>query len=437
MTGRQAERVLEPSFAITTFEEVRQGYSKEMAIAEARRALESDQGSDLAAAAGRCPFGVDVPLLVAEVAAGRFDEARAAVELSNPWPGTMGRHCGRYCEEGSEASPAIALLERAAADHGARSERARRPGGSDRPATLPSVAIIGAGAAGSSVAYGLRRLGHPVSVVDALERPGGMLFAGYPAFRMPLAVLEEEFDLAGWGASMTLGGPVTLASFEQLRASHAAVVVSSGLHREIPLGVPGEEAEGVLTALELLTAVKSGRSPKVGRDVVVVGAGHTAHDAARTCRRLGAEVTIVYRGTLERMPVAAGKQQRTVDGLAAEGIAFHFESVVEEVLVRSGRVDGVRIRDNGSSSASTQPHRDHACDTVVKATGVYPDTTFLPAELERTDDGLLVVDDRFETSMKSVFALGTIIGTKKTVGALAEGLRAADVISETVKERST
>lgn len=432
VNGRIPERVLDPAVAITTFDEVRRGYAPAAAISEAQRAT----GLDLSAARERCPFGVDVRALADAVASGRFDDAREVVERSHPWPGTMGRHCGRYCES-SESQPglsdtvALGLIERSAGDYGRRA-----PGTAplDAPQGRPRFAVIGAGASGSAVAYGLRQRGHAVTVIEALPRPGGMLYAGYPGFRMPLDVLEAEFDLSSWGVSVELSSPVTKPRFEQLRREYDAVIVANGMHREIPLGVPGEDSEGVLTALELLTAAKEGARPDVGEHVIVIGAGHTAQDAARTCRRLGARVTIVYRGTMERMPVSPGKQQKTVERLAAEGIEFLFEHAVDEVLSAEGRVGGVRLRTTALGHGPGQQVGILDCTSVVKATGVFTDLDFLPDQLARTEEGLLEVDDRFETSMPGVFAIGTITGTRTTSGTLAEGLRAAAVISSALKE---
>jgi NADPH-dependent glutamate synthase beta subunit-like oxidoreductase len=275
-----------------------------------------------------------------------------------------------------------------------------------------------------------------------------MLTLGYPAFRLPMAVVEEEMDLEAWGVDLHLGVAITPDAFARLRDEHDAVVIASGLHRELPLGVPGEDAHGVRTALDLLTKVKAGEDPRIGRQVVVIGAGHTAHDAARTCRRLGAEVTILYRGSIEGMPVAKGKQHRTVAGLEAEGIEFRTHRAVTTIEVEDGRVRAVRIVDTSAGPEHSGGRTDGAaggetvtevvaCDTVVKATGVYPDIDFLPASIERSADGLLVVDDHFETTLERVFGVGTIIGTRKTVGAFDEGLRSADFISRRVQERSS
>jgi NADPH-dependent glutamate synthase beta subunit-like oxidoreductase len=437
--ARTPERVLAPEQAIQTFAESRQGYSRAEAVAEASRAA----GIDLSAASAACPFGVDLTRLVAEVAEGDFDGALATVLAAHRWPGTMGRHCGKYCE--SHATPddggepvALGLLERAAADHGSRSLYEV-----DLPPPRPGkrVAIVGMGSAGIAVAFRLRQHGHFVSMFDPLPKAGGMTLVGYPSFRLPETVVALENDLEGWGIKTHHETPIDRSLMEELIDTFDAVVICTGTHREVPLRVPGEDAQGVIPALEFLTAFKLGRPPAIGRSVAVIGAGHTAQDASRTCRRLGANATIFYRRTAEEMPVDPSKRDRFVSMLAAEGIEYVFSAAVTRIITDEDRVVGIEVAETRSVGdpgaaeltlevvAGTQ--RIVACDTVIKATGVYADTDFVPSEIQRTSDQLIFVDEAtYMTTLPGVFAVGTVIGTKKTVWALKTGLDAAEAVHD-------
>src|SRR5690348_9908250 len=285
--------------AITTFDEVNLGYTPAEAQAEAARAA----SLDFAGAQRACPFGIDVGRLVQATAAGDFAAARAAVEAGHPWPGILGRWCAGWCEiglplpDGMEA-PNLKALERAAGTH-AGGRAVFEPG----PDSGKRVAVVGAGSAGSAAVYRLRQRGHAVAVYDQLPVPGGMMFVGFPNFRLPVSVLHSEIDFKRWGAAEHYGVAVDAALLRRLLAEFDAVLVTTGKFKEERLGVPGEDLEGVLDALHFLTDVKLGRPPRIGPRVVVVGAGYTAQDASRTCRRLGCEVQVLYRRTPEDMPV--------------------------------------------------------------------------------------------------------------------------------------
>jgi glutamate synthase (NADPH/NADH) small chain len=442
---RVPERVLPPEVAVTTFDEVRRGYSKDAAIREARRLGDAD----ITAVQAACPFGVDVQRMVEAVADGDFDGGLRVVLEAHPWPGILGRHCSKYCEsahslgEGKEPL-ALGNLERAVAEHGNRRELPLRAG----PPTGKSVALIGAGSASSATAYRLRQYGHAVTIYERLPRAGGMMLAGYPSFRLPEGVIREENPLADWGVETRYDTEIDAAGLQELQQRHDAVVIGTGTHAERPLGIPGESAAGVWSALKFLTAFKTGDTPSIGRQVAVFGAGHTAQDASRTCVRLGATVRIFYRRSLDDMPIRPSRRVPSVQLLAREGIDYMFNTMPVEIVTEAGRVVGVRcVRTEHVQDEEGRPRRlvpvpgsefFYPCDTVLRATGVYPELDILPWPAQDPRDEWISVDSTtWQTRQSGVFAIGTVAGTVKTVNAFKSGLDAAEHIHEYVTKDST
>lgn len=419
--------------AVQSFAEVAIGYTREQAEAEAARAGDADLGPAQAA----CPFGVDAAALVRATAAGDFDAALGSVLAAHPWPGVLGRWCHKYCEaahtlgDGVE-SLNLSAIERAAADQGDRTRFPFRPG----PSTGRRVAIVGAGSAASAAAYRLRQYGHAVALWERLPVTGGMMYVGYPEFRLPHAVLARENDLAAWGVELHLGINIDAALLERLLADYDAVLLGTGKFREVPLGIPGEELAGVWSALDFLIEHRLGRQPALGRQVIVVGAGYTAQDASRTCRRLGAAVEILYRRSEEEMPVRPVARARYLARQAAEGAPFVFGVDVVRILGEAGRVVGVEcvrttpgppgpdgrptpLRLAGSESV-------RACDTVIAATGEVVDLSYLPADVRLADaQHVWVAPDTSMTNRRGLFAAGEMTGLVGTVKAFASGFQAA------------
>lgn len=427
---------LPPEVAVTTFDEVALGYTRAEAMAEAQRA----NGADLAAARAACPFGVDVPRLVGAIAAGDFDAALGVALAAHPWPGILGRWCNKYCERGAVLGPgldplAVGALERAAADHGDRRGFAFRPG----PPTGKRVAIIGAGSAASAAAYRLRQYGHHVACYEQLPVSGGMMFTGYPNFRLPLAVLRRENTLEAWGVETHYDVRADAALVERLVAEYDAVLLGTGKFKEVRLEIPGEDLDGVWDALHFLTESKLGRNPRVGPRVVVVGAGYTAQDASRTCRRLGCTVQVLYRRTKDEMPVRPYLRDKFVARQAAEGAPYVFQTTPVRILGQGGRVVGVEcVRTHpGPPDASGRPsavpvpgsHFVIPCDTVIEATGEVVDLSFLPPGVRLADAQHVWVDPAtWMTSLPKLFAAGEMTGLSGTDRAFASGFAAAAAI---------
>jgi len=408
------------------------------------RALELDKRK-LAPCRLECPLGVNVQAYLALAAVGRFEEALAVIRQDNPLPGICGRVCHHPCEESCRRSEldqpvAIREIKRFLADYGA--ERGfPRPRPPSRPWRGQRVAVVGSGPAGLTAAHFLCQAGFPVTLFEELPEAGGMLRYGIPSYRLPRPVLDREIqDILAGGVELRTGTRVGREiSFEELSRNFAAVFVAVGAHRSYALGIPGEEAEGVLGAVELLRAYHLGRPVKIGKRVAVIGGGNSAIDAARTAIRLGAEaVTIYYRRERKDMPA----QEAEIQAAEAEGVQLEYLVGPAKVMVKNNEVDGlelVRMKlgelgPDGRRIPEPIPDSEFSveADRVIVAVSQRADLDFLPdpGQVEKTGTALRV-DDRFRTSQPEVFAAGDVVtGPSTVIAAMANGRMAAARIIE-------
>ena len=293
-----------------------------------------------------CPAGVDVPGFVSLIAEERFDEALKLHRNRNPFAAVCARVCFHTCEDHCRRS----MLDDSVAIRGVK----RFLVDQEKEIQLPEiradeanagrkVAIIGAGPAGLSCAYFLARLGYRPTVLEALDRPGGMLVQTIPAYRLPREQLEKEIRMIeSMGVTIQtgkrLGRDFTLESLRD--DGYEAVFVGIGAPQDTALRVPGADLEGVISAGDFLRAYNVSGNIPAGKNVVVIGGGNAAIDAARTALRLGAEkVTIVYRRTQEQMPA----YDEEIDEAIAEGVTI--QALTQPVSVEedgSGKVAGIR-----------------------------------------------------------------------------------------------
>jgi len=378
---------------------------------------------------------------------GKYDEALGVVHETTPFAGTLGRICPRPCESvcsrsDVEAPVAIAALKRAAADFGrhrpvvlADEEERRRLSGR-------RVAVVGAGPAGLTAAFNLARRGYPVTVFEKLPVAGGMLRVGVPSYRLPTEVLEAEVDLVrDLGVEIRTSSPVEgpTAVRRLFEEGFGAVLLATGAHASLELGIPGESLEGVVGAVEFLRGAALGRQGTVGGRVVVVGGGNAAIDAARTLVRLGAgEVTILYRRTRAEMPAYSWE----VEAALAEGVRLETLAAPARIVGEAGRVSGleaIRMR-LGEPDASGRPRpvpvdgSEHLieCDMLVPAIGQAPVIDYLGPEsdIETTRWGTIVAEAVTGlTGRKAVFAAGDVVtGPATAIDAVAGANRAAEAI---------
>ncbi len=390
-----------------------------------------------------CPAGTDAGRYVGLIGKGLYADAYAVAAEVNPFPSVCGWICTAPCESacrrGTLDEPiAIRDLKRFAAEAGKlpsiEPPKQRRP---------EKVAIVGGGPAGMSAAYYLARLGYPVTVLEAMPVPGGMMAIGIPEYRLPRDVLREEIGrIVGLGVDLRLdtamGRDFTLSDLET--QGYRAIFVATGASKSRRLGVPGDESPGVVPATYFLKQVNLGEKPRLSGPVMVVGGGSTAMDAARSALRSGAaSVTILYRRDRADMPA----QAEEVEAAEREGVVVRTGTSVVEVLGDHGMtaIRIVRQEPTGkveSGRALFAPvagsEEELPATTLLVAVGEEPDPSILPegAGIEVSAFAGIAADRRtLATGRAGVFAGGDVVsGPKTIIDAVAAGRRAAASIHE-------
>ncbi|GAB4343003.1 MAG: hypothetical protein Kow0099_21030 [Candidatus Abyssubacteria bacterium] len=402
------------------------------------RALELDKRK-LSACRVKCPLGVNVQAYMALTAQSRFDEALSIIREDNPLPGICGRVCHHPCEEGcrrNELDQAVAIrdIKRFLADY----EAEMRPARHELPEIqrrTERVAVIGSGPAGLTAAHFLNRAGFPVTVFEALPEAGGMLRAGINAFRLPRRTLDEEIR-AIEAAGVEIRTGIKVDSLDELFGQgYHAVLLCAGTHCDLRLNIPGEDLEGIVHCVQFLSGVNLHKVGTAGERTVVIGAGNSAMDAARTALRLGAEeVTILAIETEDQMPA----HPREVMEAAEEGVQFVLGAAPVAFEGEAGRVRGIVYRPAHWSEPDAEGARTivfdsdrtsvlHA-DTVIVAIGQRPhlDETHIGSELKCGRGGRIITDARSRTSRSGVFAAGDVVtGPSTVIDSMAAGRRAA------------
>jgi NADPH-dependent glutamate synthase beta subunit-like oxidoreductase/Pyruvate/2-oxoacid:ferredoxin oxidoreductase delta subunit len=393
----------------------------------------------------RCPIGTDIRGWVTTIAQAeayhRTNEealhlAWQKITDFNPFPAVCGRVCPYPCESAcnrkdKDGSVAVNAMERFVGDSGiAHGWQLTRMSNEKRP---EKIAIVGSGPAGLSCAYQLSRRGYPVTVFEAFRQPGGMLRYGIPQYRLPRKILDAEIQkILDLGVELkcdfVVGKDISL---EQLRQDYKAIFVGIGAHKGLKLDVPGEDAAGVFTGAEFLNRANSGETVQVGGKVAVVGGGDTAIDAARVCKRLGAEVTILYRRTRAEMPAIA----REIDGALEEGVTIEFLTTPAEVLRDNGTARGLKcIRlELGEPDASGRPKPmpipgsefEIEAATIIAAISQEPELKRI-AELRDTER--LHADEWGATEKTGIYAGGDDLALALVATAINQGRLSAQAI---------
>ena len=455
-----------PDVRNKNFGEVALGYTKEQAIDEAQRCLNCKNRPCVSG----CPVGIAIPDFIAKVAAGEFEEAYRIITEASSLPAVCGRVCPQEtqcegkCVRGIKGeSVGIGRLERFVADwHNAHSD------GSIVPTAKRGkrVAIIGSGPAGLTCAGDLAKSGFDVTVFEALHTAGGVLVYGIPEFRLPKAIVASEIEgLKKLGVKIetntVVGRTVTV---DELLSEQGfdAVFIGSGAGLPRFMNIPGENLKGVYSANEFLTRVnlmkaymEDSHTPiKAGKNVVVVGGGNVAMDAARSALRLGAEkVSIVYRRSLEELPA----RKEEVEHAMEEGIEFKLLTNPTEILgynnpddrrdQRNGFVCGIKCIQmqlgepdaSGRRSPVEIPDSEFIidCDCVIMAIGTSPNplikSTTAGLEVNRRG-GIVVEEETGKTSLDCVYAGGdAVTGAATVILAMGAGKTAAKAIKEKLK----
>jgi len=384
-----------------------------------------------------CPAGVNAQGYVALISQGKFKEALEVLRRTMPFAGVCGRVCTHPCESECERGKvdepvSIRSLKRFMSDY--EMSVGREKATPIERTKEDKVAVIGSGPAGLACAYDLIREGYPVTVFEAAPKAGGMMRYGIPEYRLPEKVLDNEISyIQELGVEIKTNRPVKDLKdiFEQ---GYEAIFLATGAWVSQKMGIPDEDAEGVLHAIDFLNKVNAGAKVELGKRVAVIGGGNAAIDAARVAKRLGAEdINIVYRRSRTEMPAEAEE----VNEAEREGIKLNILAAPVKVLTKNNRVTGIQcIRmELGEPDASGRRRPvpikgsefDMEVDNVIMAVGQGVDKDALPKELEYTSWGTLQVDSvTLQTNIEGVFAAGDVVsGPADVIAAVAGGKEAA------------
>ena len=384
-----------------------------------------------------CPAGIDVPRYIRLIARGRPSAALAVIRERVPFPAVLGRVCAAPCQEecrrGLDVDKALHIrrLKRFAADHGDESWKKQRK---SLASTGKSVAIVGAGPAGLTCAYYLAKLGHKVTIFETLPEPGGMMRVGIPEYRLPRDILRSEIrEIEKMGVEIRLNSRVE--SLDSLfKQGYQAVFLAIGAHKEMKLGVGGEDLSGVIGCVEFLRRFNLGEEVRVGNRVGVIGGGNVAIDSARAALRLGAKrVTIFYRRTKSEMPA----QSEEVEQALEEGVEIIFLVAPSKIFKDDGNLKLELIRMELGEPDSSGRRRPipikgsefvAELDTLVAAIGEQPD---VPAgfQVEVGRGNIVKANKDLSTSREGVFAGGDCeSGPALVINAIAAGRKAAQSI---------
>jgi len=394
---------------------------------------------------GACPAGLDIRTYIDLAARGQYNAALDVILEKIPFPGTIGRVCPHPCEtkcnrRGYGGSVAINDLEHFIADAAACTQRKKAASAPTRTKE-ERVAIIGAGPAGLTAAYNLTELGYGVTVFEAQSVPGGMLTLGIPEYRLPRRVVMREVeDIQRSGVEIRLNSPVgmnglTLSGL--LQEGYKAVFIATGAQGSVPLGIEGQEAEGVIEGLEFLRKTNLGEKSPIGKKVLVIGGGYVAIDAARTARRLGAEEVAVIDWQMQPHAQARPILRRT-GAAKSEGVTFYNDVVPVKILAKNGKVSGLEgirteIKESDKSTGKTRGKINDAAfiieaDLIISAGARWPELGFADdIGLDQAQNRTLKVQpETLTTNVTGVFAGGDVVsGPATVIEAIASGRKAA------------
>ena len=446
----------DPQVRSGNFDEVALGYTEAQALDEAQRCLHCKNKPCMQG----CPVMVHIPDFIAKVAEGDFEAAYQIIAATSALPAVCGRvcpqesQCEKYCVRGIKGeSVGIGRLERFVADWH-RQHTAAAP---EKPASNGhKVAVVGSGPAGLTCAGDLARKGYDVTVFEALHLAGGVLVYGIPEFRLPKAIVQKEVDgLKAMGVTIAtdtvIGRTVSIDELQQ-EMGFEAVFIGSGAGLPMFMDIPGVNYRGVYSANEFLTRINLMKAYRPDSDtpiqhprkVAVVGGGNVAMDAARCAKRLGAEVSIVYRRGMEELPA----RKEEVEHAEEEGILFRTLCNPVEILANENDdVTGIRcIRmELGEPDASGRRRPIEVkgsefeldVDCVIMALGTSPNPLIKSTTkgLEINRKGGIVVNEDGLPSRENAYAGGdAVTGAATVILAMGAGKTAAKAIDEALSK---
>ncbi len=446
-----------PDVRNKNFKEVALGYTEEQAVDEAKRCLNCKNKPCVTG----CPVQIDIPAFIAEVAQGNFEEAYKIITKSSSLPAVCGRvcpqetQCESKCVRGKKGEPvAIGRLERYVADrHNALAEtKVEKPVPNGHKA-----AVIGSGPSGLACAGDLAKKGYDVTIFEALHVAGGVLSYGIPEFRLPKSIVQKEIEgLKALGVKVETNTVVgKTVSIDEIMKEEGFETVFIGSGAGLPrfMKIPGENLNGVYSANEFLTRINLMKAYRpdsttpinAGAKAVVVGGGNVAMDAARCAKRLGADVTIVYRRTEKELPARAEEVEHAME----EGINFRFLTNPTEITAtEKGWVKGIICQQmelsepDASGRAKPVPVEgalfEIEADCVIMSIGTSPNPL-----IKSTTEGLdtqkwggIIADDNGLTSREGVYAGGdAVTGAATVILAMGAGKKAAAAMDEYMQNK--
>lgn len=440
---------LEPTYRATTrLEEVNKGLTKEMALMEAKRCLDCAKPTCVEG----CPVNINIPSFIKNIERGQFLAAAKVLKDTSALPAVCGRVCPqeKQCESRcihlkmNEPAVAIGYLERFAADYERESGNISLP--EIAPANGIKIAVVGSGPSGLSFAGDMVKRGYDVYVFEALHEIGGVLKYGIPEFRLPNRIVDVEIENlqkigVHFQTDCIIGKTISVEELEE--KGFKGVFVGSGAGLPNFMGIPGENSINILSSNEYLTRVNlmdaanpSTDTPiNIGKKVLVVGGGNTAMDSCRTAKRLGADVTLVYRRSEVEMPARIEEVKHAKE----EGIKFlTLHNPIEYLADEDGAVKAAVLQEmclgepDASGRRSPEPilgsTKTIDFDQVIVAVGVSPNP-LVPKSIKGLELGrrnTIVVNEQMQSSIENIYAGGDIVrGGATVILAMGDGRRAA------------
>ncbi len=446
-------RLQDPKERVKNFDEVEYGYNDTEALNEASRCLHCMKPRCVEG----CPVNIQIPEFIAAIKENNMKKAYEIISASSSLPAICGRvcpqekQCEAKCVKGLKGEAiSIGSLERYVADYALKNNIAAV---SKKKKNGKKIAVVGSGPSGLTCAGELAKAGYSVTIFEVLHKAGGVLTYGIPEFRLPKAIVEKEVEsLKKLGVSIKTNVPIGNAiTIEDLKKEFDAIFVGSGAGLPKFMGIPGEDANGVFSANEILTRINlmkaykdDSKTPiKKAKKAYVIGGGNVAMDAVRSLKRLGIDAHIMYRRSIEELPA----RKMEVEHAKEEGIVFDLLNNPVKILAdENNNVVGMEVvkmvlgepGEDGRRSVIEEEGSNYTvkCDMVVMALGTSPNHEALKeSKIELTDRGLIVVEGT-KTTDKKVFAGGdAVTGAATVILAMEAGKKAALEIRESLGDK--